>query len=105
MGNTDAVNREWVNIAAEKIESAYPTRSHEIAYAAVNAAIHYLSQNKDSLQEVPEEAIEAAAKAMYYLSGRDGWEDIGYHLRWVFRDDARIMLEEIVNVEQFKEVQ
>jgi hypothetical protein len=98
------VSTESVWLSDEAVESAvrclrhfYPDHTQEIALSVLQAASSLLTEPKGKAKtEIPEKAVEAAAEAMWVSSlNSERWDQVDYRLRWVFREDALLVLEAV----------
>jgi len=97
LSGVEEVSEAAIQAAMQSIETSYPSRARVIVVQALSAAMpHLVKTARESgslvLTEISEKATEAAAEAMYSLCGTN-WHEIGYRLRWIFREDARTVLE------------
>lgn len=88
---------EAVSTAVRCLRHFYPDQTKEIALSALQAASSLLTEPKSKAKtEIPEKAVEAAAEAMWVNSlNSEKWDQIDYRLRWVFREDALLVLEAV----------
>lgn len=86
-----------VDSAVRCLRHFYPDHTQQIALSALQAAASFLPEPKGKAKtQIPEKAVEAAAAAMWAASlNSEKWDQVDYRLRWVFREDALLVLEAV----------
>lgn len=86
-----------VDSAVRCLRHFYPDHTQQIALSALQAAASLLPEPKGKAKtQIPEKAVEAAAAAMWAASlNSEKWDQVDYRLRWVFREDALLVLEAV----------
>lgn len=91
------LSEQAVDTAVRCLRHFYPDRTKEIALSALQSASPLLTEPKGKAKtDLPQKAVEEAAKAMCAVSmSPDTWQESDYKLKWVFREDALMMLEAV----------
>lgn len=86
-----------VDSAVRCLRHFYPENTQQIALSALQAASPLLPEPKGKAKtQIPEKAVEAAAEAMWVSSlNSEKWDQVDCRLRWVFREDALLVLEAV----------
>jgi hypothetical protein len=97
-------NEEWfsessLNTAERSLRHFYPTNTVELAEAVLKAAAPHLEGVKRGTVRkpviLPDQALEAAAKALYLRDSTNAWDSVDSRLRGVYREDARVVLDAV----------
>lgn len=91
------VSEQAVESAVRCLRHFYPEKTKEIAMAAMQAASSLLAEPKGkSKTDIPQKAVEEVAKAICAVSmSSETWLESDYKLKWVFREDAVMVLEAV----------
>jgi hypothetical protein len=91
------VSEQAVDSGVRCLRHFYPDKTREIALSALEAASPRLANPQGKAKtDIPQKAVEEAAKAMCAASmSPETWQLSDYKLKWVFREDALMMLEAV----------
>lgn len=91
------LSEQAVETAARCLRHFYPDKTKEIALSALQSASPLLAQPKGKAKtDLPQKAVEEAAKAICAVAiSPETWQESDYKLKWVFREDALMMLEAV----------